>query len=363
MSPSLESPTSDLLAAARPGPGEEPAVAAGRVKASSDLWRQTVLDELMLLADERARLGADVERDRGGDVAVVDAHLRDALTTVDPKREPVGVWRRPLAAWRRHRTRVSGATIEAAWADVHAARLALYPLYSDARMHAEIPALREALDTYLGSDPTRATAYRTELQRIQDAATLEAADREALRALRRAADVASDLEKQDVRAYGSLLMRCSGWLLVAALAAAAAHACDTQVFSLCRTGVAPAVADRCVSGTRSPHWFDLLAVEGVGAIGGLLSGILPLSRSRRKPGPWGVSGGQIALKATTGAMIAFLGLLFMQSDLFTELPPRSGTSLLAYAGLFGLAQQIITSRADRFADDLGTNADGSAKKT
>ena len=131
----------------------------------------------------------------------------------------------------------------------------------------------------------------------------------------------------------------------------AIHLANPDLISICPTNPQTGKAEACLRG-MGPARGDLLEVILVGSLAGLLSALLPLSRVQRVPSPYSLPTAQVMLKAPAGGAAALVGILLMQGEVFTGLARQSGSGILAYAALFGFAQQLLSGLVDRRASSL-----------
>jgi hypothetical protein len=93
-------------------------------------------------------------------------------------------------------------------------------------------------------------------------------------------------------------------------------------------------------------------VELLGAMGGLLSAVVFLKDLQAVRGPFGLPLTQGILKIPTGAAVALVGIWILQRGVLNFLTPQGGDKLIAWAILFGFAQQALTSALDTRASAL-----------
>ncbi len=117
-------------------------------------------------------------------------------------------------------------------------------------------------------------------------------------------------------------------------------------------GRGASATDLCVNGYPKPDRGDVFKVELIGAMAGLLGGLLALVKMTRLPEPYSLPTAQILLKAPAGATTALVGVLLLQSGALVGFSPQPGSQMLAYSALFGFSQQLLTSLVDRKAASL-----------
>jgi hypothetical protein len=294
------------------------------------------------------RLHDDLElaqsRSQDIDVAIVD-RIRFLLDNATALASPSG-------PWQNLRTWVTGAEIEQAWASIHEADELLYLIHDSATLEAKIPELLAAVQSRLQEDDERRVAYEAALKTpsVQgppdtSASTFEGdgkRSRELLRQIRRSLNEISDDAHGRVRNYRNIALGV------------------TIVLSFGMLGVAfDAPNQPWLPVTHGlPPWPTIWQIELVGALGGLLAGVVAMRALEGFAGPYGLPVVMAALKIPAGALTGLLGALWMQNSVFGVLSPQDGLKVLAYVALFGYAQQAFTTFADRQAGQLLGEARG-----
>jgi hypothetical protein len=93
----------------------------------------------------------------------------------------------------------------------------------------------------------------------------------------------------------------------------------------------------------------------LGLLGGGLSGAFSLRSLQGTSTPYDVPVALALLKLPSGALSALVGLLFVRGGFVPGLSQLdSQPQILAYAFLFGIAQQIVTRLVDQQAQDILT---------
>jgi hypothetical protein len=98
--------------------------------------------------------------------------------------------------------------------------------------------------------------------------------------------------------------------------------------------------------------FDVFALELAGMFGGLLSVVIPLATGERVKTPYGIFNHLLILKILAGAATAVAGVMLVEAGLVSKLSFESSAAVLAYAVVFGFAQQLVTGFIDRRASTL-----------
>jgi hypothetical protein len=122
------------------------------------------------------------------------------------------------------------------------------------------------------------------------------------------------------------------------------------------TAVAGAIADTARSA-------DAVVVMLVGLAGAAVTGAATLRRMRGTSTPYAVPMTLLLLKLPTGALTAFLGLILLHGEFVPGLSALdSSGQILAWALVFGAAQQLVTGLVDKKAQSV-LDSVGSAPMT
>ena len=194
----------------------------------------------------------------------------------------------------------------------------------------------------------------------------------------RAASSAAAREFAAVRSFRNVLIAttCALSLLVVAIAIfgvlqpAAAPLCfspqvDKTDYLVCPTGTTrldPAEdIDVAIAKTVGP--LDLVVVQLVGLIAASVASAAALQRLRGSTVPFGLPVALAALKLPTGALTAFAGLVLMRGAFIPGLSDLdSSAQILAWAVIFGYAQQIFTRVVDQQATVVLEQVRGQERK-
>jgi hypothetical protein len=120
-----------------------------------------------------------------------------------------------------------------------------------------------------------------------------------------------------------------------------------------RPGVRPAApdVDDVVKRTAGPA--DLLAVELIGLTAAAEAAATALRGIRGSSEPYGLPVALATLKLPMGAVTAFLGLLLMRGQFVPGLSALdTSAQILAWAPVFGYAQQLFTRLVDQQAHNV-----------
>jgi hypothetical protein len=251
--------------------------------------------------------------------------------------------------------------VERAFLNLHAARNFLLDLLPPPELEALIPEVTTRLAMVLD---------RHDPRRVETEARLRTAQGPARRAvLKQAMGLAYDAsDEQYVRLRNFrniiLLTALAMALLTVALVTAVAIFPDAipmcfkpgvttaataaqpaqQVFSVCPSGDQP---------QQRPEAGDILIVAGLGAIGGALGALVAIRNLRGTSTPYSVSTALAILKGPSGALTAIIGMLLLAGGFVPGLTNLdSQRQILAYALIFGIAQQLVTRVADDRAQQI-----------
>jgi hypothetical protein len=100
----------------------------------------------------------------------------------------------------------------------------------------------------------------------------------------------------------------------------------------------------------SPGPADSLIVEFAGILGASVAAVFALRKVRGSADPYSIPVALALLKLPTGALTAFLGLLLIKAGFVPGLSALdSSAQIIAWAIVFGYAQELFTSLVDRQA--------------
>jgi hypothetical protein len=266
----------------------------------------------------------------------------------------------------------TGASCEGAYINLHQAEIALTQLLPDDEIQAAIPAALARLQTMDVTDPRRRAA-ETQLAvnapRAQRRAAFQSAVRTGLELI--------DQQHARLRGFRNIVLVTTAGLMLLVIAMCVVGAWKPDALPLCfgpepttATGQPSApiqgpVGVACPSeeapptpGTeprRLPAPGDVTLVALLGLMGGGLSGALAIRHLQGSSTPYDVPVALSLLKLPSGALLALVGLLFVRGGFVPGLSQLdSQPQILAYAFLFGSAQQLVTRLIDRQAQDILT---------
>lgn len=258
--------------------------------------------------------------------------------------------------------RWKGATVERAYGYLHAARVALVDLLPDAEVTASFPEAVGRVSACLpAKDPSR---VRLEAQLAS--ATLSPQERRVeLKQAVRLGYEASDRRYAQVRSFRNLLWKLVGAVLVFALGLAVVIALVPTIAPLCfqpgsAAGTpAPTVCPTGVGADRAPRASDVVVVALMGLVGGAIAATFAIRKLRGTDIPYDVPLALAVLKVPLSGLTAVVGILCMTGGFVPGLSDLdSQGQVLAYAVLFGYAQQLLTQVVDNRAQSVLSSVPG-----
>ncbi|MBM7807643.1 hypothetical protein JOD57_003480 [Geodermatophilus bullaregiensis] len=306
---------------------------------------------------EALRVRADVAEARGGLddagralLAGVRRHL-DKAGNAAYRRDPLP---RRLTNWWR------GTLVETAYRHMHAAEVQLVEVAGLEELRAEIrPAVARANAALNREDLRQRTV--DDFRQYATVAQL----RPRLSATMRDSFAVLDGRHAQLRSFRNILLMSA--LLVSVLMAVtvAVVAMYPSVLPLCfprevvdtSTGAAVAREAGVNCPTRSavtgPQNADVLVVAFLGLLGGALAAAASIRNLKGTTSPYDVPVAVATLKVPLGALTAVLGLIAIRGDFVPGLSALdSQVQILAYALVFGFAQQLLTRLLDQRAQTL-----------
>lgn len=260
---------------------------------------------------------------------------------------------------------LNGSMIEAAWAEIHEADVQLIELFTDDHLLGRMPEVLGTVRAYLPPEDTRRVALEAWWQKFGDGTQVDHEHRELVATTLRAAYLYGDTEHGRVRGFRNVLLGTAVAIMVLLVGLGFVGLVSPHSVSLCFTKAGqpaaatsspttPATILICPTGERDgPSGWDVFLVELVGLLGAALAGVRAIANSRKVATPYSLTVTQAALKAATGAATAVVGLLFLSAGIVPGLSQlQSQAAILAYAVVFGYAQQLLTGIIDQRANDV-----------
>ncbi len=251
-----------------------------------------------------------------------------------------------------------GTLVEASYQNLHAAESLVVGLYDEAELDAEIPEAVARVEGRLQRDDPRRLATMQLL-------VLAPGDHRRRERLRKAIEVgfgAADAEHSRLRSFRNAVMASAGALLLALIAFVLYVASRPAEIPFCfALDQRPAI---CPSGSPAPSAADVLCVVLMGVLGGLLSAIVSIKNLHGTSVPYNVPHALAMLKVPLGALSAITGLLIIRGEFVPGLSELdSQPQILAYALVFGGAQQLVIGLLDKQAQRLMDAAPGKGAVT
>ncbi|MCV2489193.1 hypothetical protein OF117_07435 [Geodermatophilus sp. YIM 151500] len=256
---------------------------------------------------------------------------------------------RTLRSWWR------GTSIEAAFRKSHQAEAELARLYDPHEVAAEELPTVARIDVALNrDDPVRAEARR--LLSMPPGAQKRAL----LSKLIQVGHEAVDGSHARLRNFRNVLLTASWCIAVLVLAFSAVVIVNPGAVPFCfEPGLAPGadgIAVACPTGDddgQLPAPLDVVVVGLLGLLGGALSAAVSIRNLKGTATPYDVPIALALLKVPAGALMALGALIAIRGEFIPGLSALdSQEQILAYALVFGYAQQLLTGLIDRQAQGL-----------
>ncbi len=337
-----------------------------RAKPPGAVWREQAIAEIDAREFTTDRLEAQI----GGAAA---KRIRDILDDARAAADSDGLG---LAS------RLRGSAIERAWGKINVADEALLQVAPDSYVEAQISRLRRRTEEMPQSDERRKS-----LEAIAKAPNITDEAREELAAVLHSVNGEARKAQTRVRSFRNMILICAFVLgLTAAGLGAFGFAkpelipvCfepDAQV--VCPTKVVALTPDAQVTGQPSTaqtameneaqdklsraavNGWDVLLIELLGTIAAALAAATALRKARGTSTPYGIPIALAVLKLPSGALTAVLGLLFIRGGFIPGLTALdTPAQILAWAIIFGYAQQLFTHMVDNQAHSVLQSAGSS----
>lgn len=296
------------------------------------------------LADPK--VGHSDERARDEIARAVDELLQTAEHAIRlPLKWPHG--RSLLDHWR-------GLTVVTAYESVHAAEVFLVDLLSDDEIRVRMPSVLARARTVLDADdPLQHGVNRLN----PDIDVIDEVCRVNFKEAMRAGFQAEDRIYLRIRTFRNLVVKCTVLLFVLVGVMIWLVAMHPQSMPLCFapgvTGVGggPAAPTICPSGDHMPpSSTDIMIVAGLGLLGSAVAAAFSIRRVQGTPNPYDIPVALTFFKLPLGAFTAVTGLLLLGGDFVPGLSDLDNQrQILAYALVFGYAQQLISRLVDERA--------------
>jgi hypothetical protein len=334
-------------------------------------WRQYVLaraGELAVYAEyTRARALTLAQTDGAMDPATVEALARAAYEHIEEAR---------LAAKGASRRRrgptdwMSGASIERAMGNLNSAEVQIARYAPLDELEGWLPDIVSSVHRYLKPSDPRRCAVDAIANRAEPACPLGEQDRRVLAWAMHGVNSSSEQQHIRVRSFRNIVLFTAATLLAVAIGIAAVGIAQPHLLPICfqpADSVVCATAaqpfeegDDLLAAYRSlaSSW-DIVLIEAVGLVAAALAGAFSLHQIKGTSTPFSVPVALAVLKLPCGALTALLGMLLMRGEFVPGLSALdSSAQVIAWAIVFGYAQQVFTHLVDRQAhkvlDGVGT---------
>ena len=356
-------------------PGEEPTDASERSAPSgpsfpiggpcSTAWREDMLTKVQELSGLASwiRVNPREGTSPGAIPESIDNQLETARRTAAKEDTHDG---KPLHRRTRFAASVSGAAFERALGNLDAVEADLLRIAPDNYVIGQLPSLQAHVNRYLTKDDPRRKRVDGLTQQVDE---LTDADRDALVAAYHAANSHRRRELTRLRGFRNLLVGATVILSTLAILLAVLAARHPDWLPLCflpedkmkfvcplrevRVFEDPRTADVDDLVAAAARSDDVLVIELVGLVAATLAGALALRGMRGTSTPYAVPVALIFLKLPAGALTAVLGLLFIRGGFVPGLSALdSSAQIIAWAVIFGYAQQVFTRLVDNQGQDI-----------
>ncbi|WP_182880064.1 hypothetical protein [Microbispora sp. H10949] len=297
-------------------------------------WRERALATIDGLETELDRLNNDSAYARG-----VRRHLGAARGAATRLRNPMSVW--------------TGSAVDRTWANIHQAEVELLRLVPPGELEWWGTNILARAKQHLGRNDPRRTKFESQLRRSDG--KLAACDRGLAIQTMQAANIAAQLERVNLRSFRNIVLVTAIILALIAVSFMFLGILESDKLKLCYH---PKEGLVCPLGGRPSVW-DIPLVELIGLSGAALVGAATLRHIHGAATPYTLPIALALLKLPAGAVSAVLGLLLIQGGFIPGLTDLdTGGQILAWAAVFGIAQQVVTRVADEQARRVLENVRG-----
>jgi hypothetical protein len=296
-----------------------------------------MLQTRLEIAEARG-LGPDQQAAAQGVRRLLDK-ARDAANGMDPKPGPLSDW------W-------SGALVEAAYQNLHGAKVEMVEVLDEADLAAEIPEIAARAHQALHRDDPRRRSVEGLGRRPL------ALQRAYLRHALQDCYDAMDRQHERLRSFRNIVLVLAMFITVLVGITMVAVYAKPSILPLCFPaggGSPTSTVLNCPTGENVPTESsgDILVVGMLGLLGGALAATMSIRNLRGTSSPYDVPVALAFLKVPLGAFTAILGLVAIQGEFIPGLSALdSQQQILAYALLLGFAQQVFTHSLDVRAQSL-----------
>jgi hypothetical protein len=332
-------------------------------------WREEALTriaELRTLTDwlEQRRRAEELDPATGL-VDTIRGHLDTAKATARHRS------RLPLAS--RLRAAMAGSDVERVSSNLDAAEADILRLAPIGYLRGQMPSLLSHVRSHLAADDPRRQRFE-EITRDASRGALTEWQQDVVISVVRDAAGEARREIARVRSFRNVLLITASLLALLVLGVGAVGIAAPQAIPLCfqppgdvvcpthQAAVAPGRDADTVARDTASAW-DLPLVEIVGLIAAALAAAVALRNIRGTSTPYSLPVALAVLKLPTGALTAVFGLLLMRGEFIPGLSALDfPAQIIAWAVVFGYAQELLTRLVDRQAHTVLDDVGGSAAK-
>lgn len=348
----------------RPGP---PVGVGGPTTAA---WREEALtrvSELSGLADWIEAAAVDGRADQHKLLSAIRAQLERARTTAACEDDP---HRRQLLT--RFKMSSGGSSVERTIGSLDAAEADLLRLAPYHYLCGLMPNLQAHVYRYLPKNDPRRSRLDEVAKKAKDPQSLDDTDRGVIVAAYHAANSQRRREVLRLRSFRNVLLFAAVGLVLVAIALGVLGSLRPHVIPLCfapgkqvvcpthsRTFVVEGFnkTDKAIGKTVS-GW-DIWVVEIIGLVAAGLASTFALRGIRGTSTPYSLPVALAVLKLSTGALTAVLGILLMRGAFIPGLSALdTSAQIIAWAIVFGYAQQLFTRMVDQQAQSVLADVGG-----
>jgi hypothetical protein len=295
----------------------------------------------------------------------VSEYLTAARSAAAPRRRGVGrMWQLVAGG--------EGPVTDAAFVNLHAAKVALVDLYTREDIEAAAPAVLARLrssksasdDRLKGAEsmfdvdpeivtPTRWWLWPSRAQKGRRRHGSIGKRRAALREAMQVSYEAADELHAQARGFRNVLVISTAVLTVLVLAVCLFGTLRPSAIPLCFEPSPGKVACPSSEDATGPSSFDVVIVALMGLLGGALSVAFTVQRLRGTSAPYDIPLALTMNKLPSGVLTGIVGLVLIQGDFVPGLSELDNQGqILAYAIVFGFAQHLATRFIDQKAEEV-----------
>ena len=252
------------------------------------------------------------------------------------------------------------ARMERAFGNMDEAEAALLHRTPEPHLRGQLPGLVAHVRAHLGPTNSQRLAIEALGGKRRVDTALDDDDRALLVDGTRAASAAARREHARLRSFCAIVNTTSALLLLLAVVTAVVGMARPAWIPLCSqpeptlvvcpTGSATGTA-ATLAGTARPG--DVVVVMLLGLVAAAVTAAAAIRRIRGTSTPFAVPVALLALKLPTGALTAFLGLILLNGQFVPGLSALDTSGqILAWALIFGAAQQLVTGLVDKKAQSV-----------